>query len=88
MAGSGATGTISLSCPNDVILDADGYLYIVEYNAHRIVASGPHGFRCIIACTGSNGIASDQLYHCVNNRVQLFLQDPIASPERNNSGKP
>ena len=61
VAGYGATGSPVLSLPTDVILDADGYLYIVEYGNHRIVASGPHGFRCIIACTRSSGSASNQL---------------------------
>jgi hypothetical protein len=61
VAGDGATGTVSLNTPTDVILDADGYLFIVEYDGHRIVASGPNGFRCIIACTGVNGSTTTQL---------------------------
>ena len=61
VAGYGATGTIALSTPTDVILDGNGYLYIVEYYGHRVVASGPNGFRCIIACTGIAGSAANQL---------------------------
>ena len=88
MAGNGAPETISLSQPTDVILDANEYLYIVEYNNHRVVASGPNGFRCIIACTGFSGTAANQLFrpHSLsfdshgnlfvvdagNNRVQKF----------------
>ena len=89
VAGSGVTGSMSLNCPVDVIVDADGNLFIAEYNGHRIVGSGPRGFRCIIACTGTSGSAPDQLNYPAglsfdsvgnivvsdrsNNRVQRFL---------------
>ena len=89
VAGTGASGTISLNTPTDVILDASRYVYIVEYNGHRVVASGPNGFRCIIACTGTGGSAPNQLFqpHSLsfdshgnlfvadssNNRVQKFV---------------
>ena len=61
VAGSGASATITLQWPNDVILDADGYLFIVEFYIHRVVGSGPHGFRCIAGCTGTAGSSSNQL---------------------------
>jgi hypothetical protein len=51
VAGIGAPGTTDLSGLTAVLLDADGYLFIVEYYAHRVVASGPYGFRCILGCT-------------------------------------
>ena len=63
VAGSGASGTITLLWPHDVILDADGYLFIVEFYIHRVVGSGPHGFRCIVGCTGTAGSSSDQLFN-------------------------
>ncbi|CAF1152960.1 unnamed protein product [Adineta steineri] len=61
VAGSTATGTISLSCPSDVALDSDGYLFIVDSNNSRIIGSGPNGFRCIIACGSTSGSTSSQL---------------------------
>ncbi|CAF4414903.1 unnamed protein product, partial [Adineta steineri] len=61
VAGSTATGTISLDCPSDVALDGGGYLFIVDSNNNRIIGSGPNGFRCIIACTSTTGSASNQL---------------------------
>ena len=89
VAGSGALGTISLSMPHDVILDGNGYIYIAEFLNNRVVASGPYGFRCIIACTGIMGSAANQLSYptglsfdshgnlfvtdSANNRVQKFL---------------
>ena len=61
IAGNGAPGTINLSSPMAVILDGDGYVFIVDSNNHRIVGSGPDGFRCVIGCTGSSGSALNQL---------------------------
>ena len=88
VAGSGAAWPVILLWPTDVILDGNGYLYIVEYNNHRVIASGPNGFRCIIACTGTTGSAANQLAGPIglsfdsqgnlfvtdysNNRVQKF----------------
>ena len=62
VAGNGAPDTIILDKPGGVALDMDGYLFITDRSNHRIVGSGPNGFRCIAACTGSNGLAADQLY--------------------------
>jgi hypothetical protein len=89
VAGSGAPQTIVLNSPTDVVLDADGYLFIVDYNSHRIVGSGPSGFQCIVGCSGVGGSGSNQLNlpfamafdsygnifvaDTYNNRVQLFL---------------
>ncbi len=46
LVGIGAPGTISLNRPLAVVLDADGYLFIVDRDNHRIVRSGPNGFYC------------------------------------------
>lgn len=61
VAGNEAPGTIDLNWPTDVALDADGYLFIVEFYNFRIVGSSANGFRCIVGCTGISGSASDQL---------------------------
>lgn len=60
VAGSDAAGTISLSCPTGIVLDLDGYLFIVDSNNHRIVGSSWYGFRCLIGCSGG-GSTSTQL---------------------------
>ena len=89
VAGNGLPGTISLSNPTFVVLDPSGYLYIADQWHHRIVGSGPNGFRCIAGCTGISGSASDQLSYpftfafdrygdlyvtdAANNRIQKFL---------------
>ena len=89
VAGNGALNTITLNQPTGVALDMDGYLFISDRSNHRIVGSGPNGFRCIAACTGSNGRAANQLYYpfglsfdsvgnlyvsdSVNSRIQKFI---------------
>ncbi|CAF1114226.1 unnamed protein product [Adineta steineri] len=63
IAGTGATGTISLNGPAGVVLDADGYVFIAEYYNNRIVGSGPNGFRCLVGCSTVAASASNQLYY-------------------------
>ncbi|CAM4828439.1 unnamed protein product [Rotaria magnacalcarata] len=66
VAGNGAPGTIELSYPVSVVLDADGYLFIVDCQNNRIVGSGPNGFLCIVGCSGGWGSGSDQLFYPYN----------------------
>ena len=61
VAGNGAPSTIGLSAPTDVLLDGNGYIFIADLNSHRIIGSGPNGFRCVAGCTNSEGSASNQL---------------------------
>ena len=63
VAGSGAPGTIDLWGPMSIVLDADNYLFIIEYYNHRIVGSGPNGFRCLVGCSGVSGAAANRLYY-------------------------
>lgn len=60
-AGNGSINTINLNCPTGVVLDGHGYLFIVDSLNHRVVASGPHGFRCIVGCTNGAGAGFNQL---------------------------
>ena len=89
VAGNGSSGIITLNHPIGVLLDADGYLFIVDSDNHRIVGSGPGGFRCLVGCSSSAGSASYELntprmmsfdrdgnifvMDRDNNRVQKFL---------------
>ena len=61
VAGRDAPGTIQLHFPKAVMFDGDGYLFILDSDKTRVIASGPDGFRCIIGCTTGWGSASDQL---------------------------
>ena len=61
VAGVTASGTITLAGPKGVVLDAGGYMFIVDRYYNRVVGQGPDGFRCIVGCTLVNGSASDQL---------------------------
>ena len=42
----------SLNKPTGVILDADGYLFIVESDPGRIIGQDLYGFRCVAGCSG------------------------------------
>lgn len=57
----GSDGTFTLTCPTEVVLDGEDYLFVVDSHNHRILGSGPNGFRCIVGCTGINGSAADEL---------------------------
>ncbi|CAF1426792.1 unnamed protein product [Adineta steineri] len=83
------TGTITLFHPTGIVLDFDGYLFIVDQSNARLIGSGPYGYRCIAACSGSYGSSSSQLYYpyslsfdsygnifvsdLFNNRIQKFF---------------
>ena len=89
IAGAGVSGTITLSYPVHVILDGDGYAFIADSSNHRIVGSGPDGFRCVAGCSGASGSAANKLSNprsmsfdsygniwvadCNNKRVQKFI---------------
>jgi hypothetical protein len=82
-AGNGATGTITLNCPTGIVLDADNYLFIVDSNNHRIIGSGPNGFRCIVGCSNSNGSSSTQLFYPQNMAFDSYGN--IYVTDRNNN---
>ena len=51
VAGNGF-GSISLSSPVAVMLDADGFLFILEYGTNQLLGSNANGFRCVAGCNG------------------------------------
>jgi DNA-binding beta-propeller fold protein YncE len=87
LVGNGAPETITLDNPTGVVLDADKYLFIAD--RHRIVGSGPNGFRTLVGLSSSSGTASNQLntpttlsfdrygnmfvIDTNNNRIQKFI---------------
>ena len=89
VAGITAPVTFALDCPTAVVLDADNYLFITDYNTgSRVIGSGPNGFRCLVGCSGSGSLAhqlngpwslSFDIYGNIyvadrmNNRIQKFL---------------
>ena len=60
VAGREASGTVTLLNPTAVMLDGDGYLFILDCFHSRVVGSGPDGFRCVIGCAGGWGSGSNQ----------------------------
>jgi hypothetical protein len=97
VAGAAAPGTITLNNPTGVILDGDGYMFIVDNYAHRIIGSGPNGFRCIVGCA-EIGSDAHQLRYPVglsfdshgnifvadkdNHRIQKFNLVPMGTPSK------
>ncbi|CAF4057558.1 unnamed protein product, partial [Adineta steineri] len=89
VVGASVPGTITLYYPYGITLDGNGYLFIVDSFNHRIIGSGPYGFRCLFGCTTISGTAPNQLYYPAtlrfdsygnlyvadrgNNRVQKFI---------------
>ena len=87
--GGKTSGTIKLRSPTAVMLDADGYLFILDTYNFRVVGSGLDGYRCVIGCTSGYGSGSNQLSYAHsmafdsygnifladtnNNRLQKFL---------------
>ncbi|CAF1535109.1 unnamed protein product [Adineta steineri] len=72
--------TITLKCPTGIILDAEKYLFIVDYGNDRVVGSSMNGFRCLVGCYGV-GSQSNQLnrpfsfsFDCSGN---IFVTDTI-----------
>ena len=53
--------TIDLNCPNALVLDGNGYLFITDSGNNRIIGSGPDGYRCVAGCSRVNGSALSEL---------------------------
>jgi len=79
---AGTSGTITLYYPTAGVLDADGYLFIVDSYNHRIVGSGSYGFRCLVGCSGG-GSTSTQLSFPQNMAFDSYGN--IYVTDRNNS---
>ena len=95
VAGNGVSGTITLLYPKDVVLDGNGYVFIVDTDHHRIIGSGADGFRCVAGCINGSGSGSNQLMYPQsmafdsygniwvadynNARIQKFILNPNVS---------
>lgn len=74
VVGNSVAGSVALRSPTSVMFDADGYIFIADSGGDRIIGSGPHGFRCLVGCTGSAGPGADEL-----NNPQTFYFDSYAN---------
>ena len=79
VAVSGASETFLLPRPTDVVVDGDGYLFIVDQWNNRVVGSDANGFRCIAGCTDEGGSEADELLFpsrlAFDSRGNLFVVD-------------
>ncbi len=70
VAGFGAMILFILKRPTSVILDGDGYLFIVERGNNRIIRSVANGFECLFGCSRMSGSSSSAL-----NNPQMMAFD-------------
>jgi sugar lactone lactonase YvrE len=68
VAGNGIPNNLGLDFPTDVILDADGYLYIADNWNNRVIRSRYGEFQCVIGCSGKQGSAPNELHNAYNIR--------------------
>ena len=75
----GTTVSSGLNNPTDVVLDANGCLFIADTNNHRIIRSGSCGFLCVIGCTNGNGWIPNELFSpfalAFDSRGNIFVAD-------------
>ena len=62
VAGKGYPNNLILNLPTDVVLDADGYLFIADNEHHRLIQAGHEDYLSIAGCTGHRGSASNEFY--------------------------
>ena len=83
VAGMGAPGTVALSLPWDVVLDAHEFMFIVDSSNNRVVGEGPSGFLCIAGCRNTYGSGDDQLFFpqslSFDSHGNLFVADTFNS---------
>jgi hypothetical protein len=79
VAGYNSIPSIDLHQPNAVFLDADHYLFIVDYGYSRIIGSRSNGFFCVLGCSGVSGSESDYLNYpttaAFDNYGNIFVSD-------------
>ena len=79
VAGRGFPGGLQLSLVTDVILDANGYLYLADNGNHRIVRVWSTGYQCLAGCSCQNGSRDDQLTKPISLRFDsdghLYVAD-------------
>ena len=60
VVGKGSTENVMLSNPTGVMLDGNGYLFVINRSDHSVIRSGPHGYHCVVGCSGTSGPGPDQ----------------------------
>jgi DNA-binding beta-propeller fold protein YncE len=74
-----SSGTLVLSCPTSVVLDANQSLFVVDSGNHRILRHHRGSFQCIVGCTGQPGARTDQLNQpstlALDSRGNLYVLD-------------
>ena len=61
VAGNKTPNGLTLKFPTDVILDADGHLFIADNQHFRIIRANLHDYYCVAGCSNGPGSAAHQL---------------------------
>ncbi|CAF2212981.1 unnamed protein product, partial [Rotaria magnacalcarata] len=79
VAGKGIQNKLELSNPTDLVLDADGDLFIVDNGNDRVIRANEYDYWCIIGCNGSQRSTSNPLIKPYalrfDRRGNLFVAD-------------
>lgn len=72
VAGQGVPSGLRFSFVTDVILDANGHLYLADNGNHRIVRVWSTGYQCLAGCSCRNGSGDDQLTKPISLRFDSY----------------
>ncbi|CAF1327146.1 unnamed protein product, partial [Adineta steineri] len=72
VAGNDIPNNLTLNHPTDVILDGDGFLYVVDNDHYRIIQVRKDEYQCISGCEKEKGSASNQFDKPYSLRFDSF----------------
>lgn len=75
--------TFTLKQPTAVVLDADKYLFIVDWLNHRIIGSDENGFRCLVGCSDDTSSKLNQLNYPIFLRFDSYGNIFVSDRENN-----
>ncbi|CAF3779532.1 unnamed protein product, partial [Rotaria socialis] len=79
IAGNGTLKNLELKCPTDIILDADGNLFIADNDNSRIIRVIHDAYHCVVGCNRNSTTVSEKLNKSYavrfDSRGNLFVAD-------------
>ena len=79
VAGNGKPQGLFLNSPTDVILDAEGLLYVADNKHDRVIRLQYDSFQCVVGCSGRKGSGPNELRNAYSIRFDshgnLYVAD-------------